>query len=133
MPWKLATPVVLFLCLANHALAGDITWNLNASFTDGLTASGFFVTDDSLDFASWDVVFAGGTAAHDFESSSATAPPGAVGVEIPGFFAFPGQVEELFFAQQPGFDPYVDFYLGSLLTNAGGGGPLVGEYLRRRV
>ncbi|MGA2741495.1 MAG: hypothetical protein ABSG65_29175 [Bryobacteraceae bacterium] len=79
-------------------------------------------------FTSWDMVFAGGTVAHDFISSSATAPPGAAGVEIPGYFAFPGQVEELFFAEQRGFDPYVDFYLGSLLTDAGGAIPLVGAF-----
>src|ERR1022692_4717363 len=66
--------------------------------------------------------------AHDFESSSATLPPGAIGVEIPGFPTFPDQVEDLFFAKEPGFDPYVDFYLGSLLTDAGGAIPLVGAF-----
>src|ERR1017187_8770933 len=84
MPWKMLALAVLLLGFGNHALAGVI-WNLNATFTDGMTASGVFVTDDSMDFTSWDVFFAGGTLAHDFESSSATLPPGAIGVEIPGF------------------------------------------------
>jgi hypothetical protein len=127
MPWKMLALAVLLLGFGNHALAGVI-WNLNATFTDGMTASGVFVTDDSMDFTSWDVFFAGGTLAHDFESSSATLPPGAIGVEIPGFPTFPDQVEELFFAKEPGFDPYVDFYLGSLLTDAGGAIPLVGAF-----
>src|ERR1039457_4193919 len=127
MPWKMLALAVLLLGFGNHALAGVI-WNLNATFTDGMTASGVFVTDDSMDFTSWDVFFAGGTLAHDFESSSATLPPGAIGVEIPGFPTFPDQVEELFFAKEPGFDPHVDFYLGSLLTDAGGAIPLVGAF-----
>lgn len=84
MPWKMLALAVLLLGFGNHALAGVI-WNLNATFTDGMTASGVFVTDDSMDFTSWDVFFAGGTLAHDFESSSATLPPGAIGVEIPDF------------------------------------------------
>jgi hypothetical protein len=128
LPWRGLALAVWLLGFGNCALAGEVTWDLNATFTDGMTASGFFVTDDSLDFTSWDVLFAGGTVAHDFESSSATLPPGAIGVEIPGYFAFPGQVEELFFAQEPGFDPYVDFYSGSLLTDAGGAIPLVGAF-----
>src|ERR1039458_1741752 len=60
MPWKMLALAVLLLGFGNHALAGVI-WNLNATFTDGMTASGVFVTDDSMDFTSWDVFFAGGT------------------------------------------------------------------------
>src|ERR1035438_10618208 len=66
MPWKMLALAVLLLGFGNHALAGVI-WNLNATFTDGMTASGVFVTDDSMDFTSWDVLFAGGTLAHRSE------------------------------------------------------------------
>src|ERR1022692_4620557 len=112
MPWKMLALAVLLLGFGNHALAG-VNWKLNRPFTECMTTLGLFRPGCRLDFTSWDVFFAGGTLAHDFESSSATLPPGAIGVEIPGFPTFPDQVEELFFAKEPGFDPYVDFYLGS--------------------
>ena len=118
---------VLLLGFVGYASA-DTTWTLDATFTDGLTANGSFVTDSSLDFLSWDVTFAGGTLAHDFVDSSSSLPPGAIGVQTPGFPAFTGQVQVLYFANQPGFDPYVDFYLGDLLTPAGGSISLVGGY-----
>ncbi|MGA2741494.1 MAG: hypothetical protein ABSG65_29170 [Bryobacteraceae bacterium] len=40
LPWKAAGLAILLLGFASYALAGEITWNLDASFTDGLTASG---------------------------------------------------------------------------------------------
>ncbi len=92
------------------------------------TAVGTFVTSggsssSSPTFVSWNVVFSGGTLAHDFTDSSSTSPQGAILAQIPGGTPEPvGTVEELGFANEPGFDPYVDFYLGTYLTN--GGGPM---------
>ncbi len=106
--------------------SADTDWTLNATFTDGLTATGTFVTTGGSSsvaptFVSWDITFAGGTLAHDFVDSSSNAPPGAIAVEFPPNASWPtGTLEELGFANEPGFDPYVDFFLSSYLTDAGG-------------
>ncbi len=123
--------LALFVGFATCASA-DVVWNLNATFADGLTATGTFTTTGGSSsvnptFVSWDVTFAGGTLAHDFVDSSTTAPPGAILTEIPGGAPEPaGTVEELGFANEPGFDPYVDFYLSTYITDAGGSMTMVG-------
>jgi len=114
--------------------SADVIWNINATFTDGLTAVGTFTTSGGSGstgptFDSWDVTFSGGTLAHDFVDTNTSAPPGAILTEIPGGAPEPvGTVEELGFAKEPGFDPNVDFYLGTYITDAGGTMDLLGAF-----
>jgi hypothetical protein len=123
--------VSFFLCSSAFA---DVEWTLNATFTDGMTATGTFLTSGgsaSTDptFISWDVVFAGGTASHDFVDSNLTNPSGAIGVEFPPNPWWPTSTsEELGLAHDPGYAPYDDFYLGGILTDAGGTISLIGAY-----
>jgi len=127
------TVLTLLIGFGSCASAG-ILWTLNATFSDGLTATGTFTTTGGSSstnptFVSWNVTFAGGTLAHDFVDSSATSPQGAIFTQIPGFPGTnPAQLEELGFGNEPGFDPYVDFYLGSYLTDAGGTMALWGAF-----
>jgi len=120
--------VALFSGFAACASADPIyaVWTLDATFTDGMTATGTFATRGGSSsvaptFISWDITFAHGTLAHDFVDSSSTLPPGAILTQFPPNVSWPtGTAELLGFAHQPGFDPYVDVFLGTVLTNAGG-------------
>ncbi len=121
------------LVLCSSAFA-DIEWTLNATFADGMTATGTFLTSGGSasaapTFVAWDVIFAGGTLSHDFVDSNLTHPAGAILVEFPPNAYWPtSTAEELGFANEPGFAPYDDFYLGSALTAAGGTIPLIGAF-----
>lgn len=113
--------------------SADITWTLNATFTDGMTATGTFTTQGGSSsvaptFDAWNISFAGGTLTHNFVDSNTTVPPGAIGAQFPPNGSWPAAtLETLFFAHQPGFDPYVDFYLATVLTDAGGTMTFVGR------
>jgi len=131
---RLLVVAALLIGCAACASADSVyaVWTLDATFTDGLTAVGTFTTSGgsssvSPSFVSWDVTFSGGTLEHDFIDSSSTAPPGAILTEFPPNSSWPTGTDELLgFASEPGFTPYVDFFLGSVLTNAGGTMTLLG-------
>jgi hypothetical protein len=99
------------LVLCSSAFA-DIEWTLNATFADGMTATGTFLTSGGSasaapTFVAWDVIFAGGTLSHDFVDSNLTHPAGAILVEFPPNAYWPtSTAEELGFANEPGFAPY---------------------------
>jgi hypothetical protein len=115
--------ITAFLAGFCTCASADVLWTLDVTFTDGLTGVGTFVTTGGSGavaptFVSWDVTFAGGTAEHDFIDSSTGT--GTMGVEFPPNIFWPTDTEEELSFAAPGFTPYVDFYLATPLTEAGG-------------
>ena len=87
------------------ALAGEIKWSLNdVVFNNGNTATGYFITDSSLDVLSFSLMVTGPTGSQDFTATLFVQSylPGTVG-----------------FANSD-FSKYVDLYLISPITSAGG-------------
>jgi hypothetical protein len=85
----------------------DTIWTLNdIDFTDGNTATGWFITDPSTSIIeSFSIVVSGPDSATDFTANvmSSAYLPNEIGAAL-----------------DPGFSPYMDLYLASALTSAGG-------------
>src|SRR5208337_1259286 len=87
------------------AMAGDIQWTLNdVLFNNGNTATGYFITDSNLIVQSFSLMVSGPAGSQAFIATVFVQPylPGTVG-----------------FANSD-FSKYVDLYLTSPLTSAGG-------------
>ncbi len=87
------------------AIAGDIEWTLNdVLFSNGNTATGYFITDSSLTVQSFSLMVSGPAGSQDF---------------IATVFVQPYLPSQLGFANSD-FSKYVSLYLTSPITNAGG-------------
>lgn len=81
---RLNLATVLFAFTASVALAGPVTWNVNASFTDGGTLTGSFVFDASTNSVStWNLTVSGG---NTIQFPDYTYTTDAVPVYYSGFF-----------------------------------------------
>jgi len=88
------------------AMAGEVKWTLsNVLFDNGNTATGYFITDSSLNLVSFSLMVTGPDGPRDF---------------VANLFVTSNLPTQVDFAKNPGFDPFVLLYLTSAITNAGG-------------
>lgn len=105
---RVALATALLAGCSMFAKADTILWTLNdVTFTDGDTATGWFVTDGTnlTDVESFSLEVTGPTTSRDFVANT---------------FDSAALPDEISFALDPGFDPYTDLNLVGGLTTAGG-------------